>query len=613
MIGQRLYQFFILPLRKLTILHRLILIVCCSIILPNIFLMLSFNQEAKQQFTQNIISHYQNTIANVESTIETRISLIEDTLMKNALDSRVLDSLSNPSTEYNTQTLLDQCYNEFSTTIKPYILNMMIINEKQQFTSSQTNAKNQPIICNFDLLKKTDYYQKACLNSFSPSWQNTTLDKDMYYYSSYPRIYLSNYLTVIIGLEYNNQNTAGCLILNISTKIFDSLYTSNKVNYESFYLYNESGFLSPLHYDAAADKEIYQYFNDAELKGIGGNSTETINNEKYLLFYMDTNLSGWYVAAIIKSEKAFQHITSIHRQTIFTTGLVLTLAVLAAAVIGLSISIPLNRLKHVVSGVGQNDLEIDYNDIANDEIGQLGQGFKKMLCRIQKLIKSMMQIEFAQKNEQIRIKKSELEALQMQIKPHFLYNTLDIIRWSSLKLEKTVASSEHEVSNMVFHLSRMLLYSVKDKDKLVSIYDEVQHINTYLALLKYTKKWNVKLVVPHTSEHFLTCQIVRLTLQPIIENAILHGLPHTDKLQKLYLNIRKKKACLIISVIDHGFGIEPDILNEIQTSICSDESNNHIGLKNVNERIKLFFGESYGLQLYSNKNCFTSVMITIPY
>ncbi|MGI5959893.1 MAG: sensor histidine kinase [Massiliimalia sp.] len=606
-ILSRFYQ----PLRKISILKRLLCLIVCLVLIPNIILSFAINTEANEQFQENINSYYTNSLSNVRKNVEQRILDAEKNAIQIALDGDILESLSQNQYSESAQEKLNGYFSSFSSQSQPYLLNLMAITPTMQYNAGPATATGATIQCDYELLKETSYYSDTKKNRLSPVWSSAGNQRYLFSYYSEPRIYLSNYITLCIGLEYNNQ-FVGHLIAIFSSDLFQSLYTSNQENGESFFLYNSESFVTTLNSYATSNPAIYQYVLHSSFSNSQGNFYDQIDGEKYLIFYTDTQISDWYIVAVVHSSKAFQHLYYIQQRSVTLTLLITTLSVLLAIMISLSISIPLTKLNQSVHKAGQKDLDFEYEDPYHDEIGQLGDAFSFMMQRIRKLVNSMLAIELDKKNEQIRRKKAELQALQMQIKPHFLYNTLDIIRWNALGLEKQCHSQDGKVSNTVFLLSKMLSYNTKSNSELVSIYDELEHVRSYLKLIQYTKQYQIHLEVSPDSEKYLCCNIVHLTLQPIVENAIIHGFKRSQKPQKIYVSIRKKRDCLLLSVIDHGAGIPEDQLEKLNQSIEKGEMDSHIGLKNINERLKLSMGESYGLKVYSKQKCFTSVVLRLP-
>ncbi len=217
--------------------------------------------------------------------------------------------------------------------------------------------------------------------------------------------------------------------------------------------------------------------------------------------------------------------------------------------------------------------------------------------------------------DRLQTKQANINALQSQINPHFLYNTLDSIRG------KALMQNQDEIANMTEALSRFFRYSISKKGNIVSLLDEIKNIDTYIDIQKFRfgNKFDVIKILDDVDMDNIA--IPKLTLQPIVENAIYHGIEMSEKTGRIIIRLTLTDARLIIRVSDNGVGIDEKALVELNESLKSfdrkdinpNENVKHgIAIKNVNERIKLHFGNQYGVYIYSVKDLGTDVDIIIP-
>jgi two-component system sensor histidine kinase YesM len=218
---------------------------------------------------------------------------------------------------------------------------------------------------------------------------------------------------------------------------------------------------------------------------------------------------------------------------------------------------------------------------------------------------------------QISKKQAEYLALQNQISPHFLYNTLEAIRGDALDV------GMHHIAETTEALATFFRYTITEVENLVTLEDELENVENYFIIQKYRfgEKLNMRI---DTGEDLsvLGSQLPKLTLQPIIENAVFHGLECKRGEGTIRIDVEATKKKLLISIVDDGVGMEEEQLelinrrlNHIEMNYANDdkeEKGGGIALYNVSSRIKLLFGEEYGLQIYSNKNIGTNVRITLP-
>ncbi len=228
--------------------------------------------------------------------------------------------------------------------------------------------------------------------------------------------------------------------------------------------------------------------------------------------------------------------------------------------------------------------------------------------------------ELLDKQAAIRMSKKQAQflALQNQISPHFLYNTLEAIRGDALD------EGMYHIAETTEALATFFRYTITEVENLVTLEDELENVENYFIIQRYRFGEKLNMVI-HTGEDpaVLQCQLPKLTLQPIIENAVFHGLECKRGEGTIRIHVETTKAKLLISIHDDGVGMEENQLELINRRLSlvepgnmeddKDERRGGIALSNVSTRIKLLFGEEYGLQIYSNKNIGTNVRITLPF
>ena len=236
---------------------------------------------------------------------------------------------------------------------------------------------------------------------------------------------------------------------------------------------------------------------------------------------------------------------------------------------------------------------------SKDEVGVLIRSFRRMMDQMNHLISEVYE-------SKIQLQNSEMRALQAQINPHFLYNTLDSINW--MLIEK----GEWEISDVVVSLGDILKYSLHGEEMLVLFEEELKYIESYLCIQKNRLEDRLTVQIEIDEEAKL-CFVPKLILQPIVENAILHGIEKKKEMGRIQIQAIVRERTLEIRVTDDGIGMQPDRLMRFRESIMSDEiSGKHIGMRNVHRRIQLHFGEAYGLKIDSEWQKGTTVTILLP-
>ena len=230
------------------------------------------------------------------------------------------------------------------------------------------------------------------------------------------------------------------------------------------------------------------------------------------------------------------------------------------------------------------------------EITSLTESFEHMVVQIKELVETVRQ-------EEITLRKTELKALQAQINPHFLYNTLDAIAW--------LCEEERykDAVEMVNSLAKLFRISISRGHELITIEKEMQHAKSYLKIqnFRYKNQFTYSFDVDEECLNYL-CN--KITLQPIIENAIYHGIDRMVDEGKINIGIHQKGDTILFTVEDNGVGMTEEQCEEILHKDASDRVG--IGIKNVNDRIKIYFGEEYGLTIQSELDEGTRVTISMP-
>ena len=213
--------------------------------------------------------------------------------------------------------------------------------------------------------------------------------------------------------------------------------------------------------------------------------------------------------------------------------------------------------------------------------------------------------------KEILLKQANLETLQSQINPHFLYNTLECIRGMALMEDK------ENIADIVWSLSQFFRYSISGKSNIVTLKDEVESCRAYANIQNYRFQDRFTLEITGDRD-VLGAMVPKLTLQPIVENAILHGLKDTITGGVITINIERVGGDLCVTVSDNGCGISPDKLEELNRTAQSGDASgtgghNGIAMYNVDRRIKLYFGREYGVTIYSCQGVGTDVVLRFPY
>lgn len=276
---------------------------------------------------------------------------------------------------------------------------------------------------------------------------------------------------------------------------------------------------------------------------------------------------------------------------------VLAAALAAGGVLARIVTRPLQNLAGEMERFEQDADQFTYREVQGTrEVSELSASFGHMVGRIQQLMATV-------REEEINLRKTELKALQAQINPHFLYNTLDSIAWMCER------GKNADAVQMVHALARLFRISISKGHELIPIAREIEHAESYLQIQKYRYKNQFTYhfqVDPACSEYLCN----KITLQPIIENAITHGLDLMVEEGHIEVEVLQDGGDILFRVTDNGVGMEPDQVNAIFRREPGDRTG--IGIKNVNDRLRIYFGEGYGLTIDSVPDEGTTVTVRMP-
>ncbi|MCR5474538.1 MAG: sensor histidine kinase [Lachnospiraceae bacterium] len=281
--------------------------------------------------------------------------------------------------------------------------------------------------------------------------------------------------------------------------------------------------------------------------------------------------------------------------------LILTLMVAAFSIyLPMSFTRPITDLVQVTDRVSKGDLSARSSNDSRDEVGVLSQSMNQMIEKINDLLSQITK-------EQIRIREAELELLQSQINPHFLYNTLDTIIWLA------EGGDEKRVVDMVKSLSAFFRTSLSRGRDMIMIREEILHAKSYLEIqqFRYQDILEYEIDVPNEFGDYM---IPKITVQPVVENALYHGIKNKRGGGKITITARKEGEDFVISVADNGIGMTEERLEEVTSGLkgAQPADNAIYGLYNVNERIRLKFGDRYGIRMHSIYNEGSTCDIVLP-
>lgn len=379
-------------------------------------------------------------------------------------------------------------------------------------------------------------------------------------------------------------------ILYISVE-YDSMFETFKQTLQNNYgivIFDEKG--NAVYEKAFFDKKYREYeLNAAQLLDQKKNQ-----ENEYTILSETSSATGWTACLYKPNSLIVWSVTPITRIALIAVFIMTLMSVIAMMILTSFVTKRIRRLRSGMKEVEQGNFEVNITSDSRDEIGDLVNGFDSMLLQLNTLIKEVYE-------GRIKEKEYEMKALQAQINPHFLYNTLSLINW------KAIEADAEDISKITLALSTFYRTSLNKGKNVMSLSDELRNMRSYLdiQLMMHDYEFDVEFDVDESIGQY---QSLNLMLQPLIENAIAHGIDvKTDGRGKLTITGKEDGDLIVLTVADNGVGMS----DEQAARILTEESKGY-GVRNVNERIKLYYGEQYSLQIESKIGQGTKASIRIP-
>ncbi|MDP4097661.1 sensor histidine kinase [Paenibacillus sp. P96] len=322
-------------------------------------------------------------------------------------------------------------------------------------------------------------------------------------------------------------------------------------------------------------------------------------DNEMLVLREDIPFINGQLIAMIHRAGLFEQLFSA-RATVYTAILICSVALIVmGAWFSRRLAAPIRKLIQQMAVVESGRLDSMLPVNSNDEIGRLTQGFNRMVERLRVHIDEAYVA-------QIKQKQTELNALKSQIRPHYLYNTLEVIRMNAVDKEA------EEVADMIHSLSNQLKYVIDYGEERVSLRRELEHLHDYFYIIsvRYDNRYVLRCDIAPDVD--MDWPILKLCLQPIVENAVQHGLRQQKK-GTVGVTVEKRDKDLAITIYDDGAGMDRGTLARINETLYEPSApSKSVGLKNVHERIRSMYGENYGLSVSSQKDIGTSVLLCFP-
>ncbi|MDG0791286.1 sensor histidine kinase [Cohnella ginsengisoli] len=436
-----------------------------------------------------------------------------------------------------------------------------------------------------------------------PAWRQALLDRpnrlamfpthhqDYYLNSGTTVLTFARNLIDVAGSPGLDGKVVGSLYVDVSVDAFADIFNRLTIDrHDGMYVVDPDGWI------------LYSNKNDRI-----GQRFSAADSGDYRYVKQDMPDAGWHVIGEVDKDELFRKINGIKNTIAVVIALSIVALVLVAIWFSNNLSNPIRVIIRHMAKVESGDFDTQVQVRSPDEIGMLARGFNKMTDRLKSYIDKVYVA-------QIKQKQAELTALKSQIRPHYLYNTLEVIRMSA------VANDDEEVADMILALSRQLKYVLDYGDETVSLSDEKSNIEQYFKLMSLRYGEQRLAMDIRMSGDALNCQLPKLSIQPLVENAIYHGIMPKASKGTIRISAEIEDQRLVVTVDDDGIGMGPEKLERIRARLDRDaesaqpelQENGGIGIKNVHDRLAALYGPEYGVRIHSTPNIGTSVRLDLP-
>jgi len=390
----------------------------------------------------------------------------------------------------------------------------------------------------------------------------------------------------------------GVLLIDMRIKVMEAIFGDLTVGFGGFLFIEAPG--GAIVYTPV--NPIVYRVRDEWLDTPRAISVRRIKGEDYQIVSQWSEYTQWNTVGVFPLNEIMRQVSTIRYYSLIIAGVTVLVALLVSVFFTSSIARPVIKLRSLMKEAEEGNLGVRFEGRQEDEIGYLGKSFNTMIEEVQKLLDMVYR-------EQQSKREAELKILQEQIKPHFLYNTLDTIQWMA---------QEHgaaDIVKVVGALTSLFRIGLSRGKEMIRVSDEMEHVRSYLIIQKtrYEDKFDFSVCM---DDSVLSLLVLKLTLQPLVENAIYHGIKERRGHGCIKVEAARRDGMLVLRVADDGVGMSAETLASVRALLASPPAEKGqklgYGISNVNERIQLSFGKKYGLSFDSSPDLGTTVEILHP-
>lgn len=610
-------------LRKTSIFRRLIisflLLIALSSAFITFFFLFRYSNLLEEKIEHTVSLMVQNAALKTQDVMqeyeELTVSFYGDSHLIRALQENASLKETPDSSLYQANKTYIEKRLYHASSEKRNILNMQLVTPYCQYYMMEENGyRRGGCIRNLDEFYKSDFYLLPQKQRGYPTWIETD-EQSRTFYQSEQNVYgFGNLITLCVGIYTPvDREFLGVLIVNINLEAFSEIWDGSAASKEgNAFLSGRDGLLMSYSPNILApsfpkSNDKYEQMLENE-KGIIESSAD---DQIILTAYQRIPSTNLLTTYMVNKDLAFESIYQLRNFCLLILAFVVAASVLIAYFVTKSISQPVDQLISVMKKAGNGEWNARYPNSGNDEITILGDCFNEMAEKTGQLIEQVYLSEIRRQQISLSLKNAQLDALLMQINPHFLYNTLDIIRWEAMY----EANGESRVTHMIEAFSRLCRMGIHAGSNTITLSEGIRHGETYLEVINFRHQYKIELEKDFSIDTEKV-YVPPFMLQPLFENAVTHAFGDASKGCRIILKGKIDRDTLFLIVADNGKGISSEECEKLNARMMDSDafrnSSESIGMVNVNQRIRLFYGSEYGIHVKSQQDRGTEITITLP-
>ena len=569
-------------LRRISISKRIVILILLVSVLP-ILLVGSFGYlQARSAIYRTAADYNQKLVDIIKQNITLRLEefvnlsdeLILNTTVRDTLES--YEDMNSTQKYWTVQNIYSEVRSKYTRISDICDIRIVTINNIPIYSTGFLYLNSEQDLINFQRIAQSD----------APLLWYTTQ------YDEMPYVVLSRKIT-----NLSTRNILGYIIIHINADVLDELYSRFNLD-DSANIVLLDSFGSTLPDIGALTEEQEKTFSDILSLEKSDDIRRYEGSSEDFIYYSAMEELGLTLVTSIPYRVLTAPIQSMFGAILLFLLICILLSVIVSRYIWKSITGPLTKLVAYIRDTSELKFDTDFTDNSKDELGFMAQSYNNIV----KIMKKMVtQIEQEQEDK----RKAEIRLLQAQINPHFLFNTLDSLRFTAMM------SRADTVSEGLSSLSHILRNSIIDDNSYITIPDEIRCIEDYIVIQKIRYGEFIELhkqIDPETED----CLIMKFLLQPIVENSIIHGMQKNESLD-ITIRTQHRDNLVVITIADNGSGFDMEEKIDKETNIIKSSKMSGIGLENVKQRLELEFRTEQSFTIHSEKGVGTTVTITYPF